>query len=455
LTDNLTNKQSDRTSSSSAPNPNKRRDRNDIVGRTSLPLPSLAGLEFFSNPREQETEPTIPVSKRERKATSQLAPSSTTEHGSASPDPFLNAKDSELQPPFLPLTTEARLRAVPARPTQRPPALPSSDQQEASQSTAPLKRIRLRPLILVGLLCLSMLGAFAYTQIPRSISGDEPVVVHQRASSDQQGTNFMSGSRDFSVGEYPSILIKGHRGNVSIAAGNPGSVIIKTNKNGKSLTSNSDSSGIQYTQSRDRHGRDFINIITEPGYSNVNYNVSAPSTALVKVEVDSGSIFVDGLSGVSINTTSGSLDIENVNGPIEISTENGDITVNNIKGQMAVETINGSIRGNNVRGQLKAVTQNGDVIVKQAALNGQSILKTQQGSVRFIGTLDRRGSYTMETHSGDVDLTLSALVAFQLHASTSSGSVSNEFGRNNIGDAPQAQITINIGSGSVVVKRAI
>jgi len=296
-----------------------------------------------------------------------------------------------------------------------------------------------------------MLGAFASIHTYTTNPENSPVPTHQQVSSGQQENNAVPGTRNISVGTDPSIVIKGYKGNVSIYAGSAGSVIIKTNNNGKNFNSES----IQYTQSRDEQGHDFINIVTKAMYSSVNYEVSAPSTAQVKVEVDSGSISVDGVSGVTIDTISGSLAIEDVNGPIGVSTENGDITVRNIKGQMTMETRNGSIRGNNVNGQLKAVTQNGDIIVKQAMLNGQSVLKTQQGSVRFTGTIDPRGTYAMETHSGDVDLTLPAHVAFQLHASTNSGSVSNEFGNNDIGSTPQAQVIINIGSGSVIVKRAI
>jgi hypothetical protein len=424
----------------------------------------LTDLGFFPSSKEQhkeqQTEPIISVSKREEKVTAQLAFSSTAEQEIRSSGPALDGEEVRVQSAFLPPTTEARLRAVPARPALQPSPLPSSEQQTTTQNTGPLKRIRLRRFIVVGLFCLAMLGAgaFAYTG-SSGTAQNGPVVVHQPVAAGQQGNsslnNALPETRTIAVGAYPFITIKGHKGNVSISAGGAGSVVIKASNNSKNLASTIGSKGIQYTQSRDKQGRDFITIVTMPVYNNVNYNVSAPSSALVKVEVDSGSIVVNGVSGVNIVTTNGSLNIENVSGPIEVSTENGDITGNNIKGQMTMQTVHGSIRDNNVNGQLKAVTQDGDVIVKQATLYGQSILKTQYGSVRFTGTIDRRGTYTMGTQSGDVDLTLSAPVAFQLHASTNSGSVSNELGSNDIGDAPQAQITITIGSGSVVVKRAV
>lgn len=456
MTKHSINQQPDRSLVSSIIKQNKMRDRNDIVRRTSLPLPSLPGLDHPSlTPISQErtTEPTIPISKRGGKITSQLTRSFTTGQEIHPPDLLTDTKDASLQPLLLPPTTENRLRAVPARPAQKPgtpSTLPPPEQKITGQNTTPLKRIRLRPIILVGLLCLFLLGTFAYIYPPTTALKNTSVPMHHQNSSGQQEDNSISGTRNIVVGAYPSIMIKGHRGNVTISAGRAGSVIVKTNSNGK----NPNSKGIQYTQSRDGQGHDFISITTNPMYSDVNYNVSAPDTASVKVEVDSGSISVDGINGVSIITISGSLDIENANGPIHVSTENGDITVHNIKGQIMLESRNGSIRGNNINGQLTAITQDGDVMVKQVILHDQSVLKTQQGSVRFAGTIDPTGTYTMATQSGDVDLTLPALIVFQLHASTRSGSISNAFSNYASGNTSQAQIIINIGSGSVTVKKA-
>jgi hypothetical protein len=456
LTDHSTNQQPDRTPVSSIIKQNRMRDKNDIVRRTSLPLPSLPGLEQTSLtpiPQERATEPISPVSKREGKITSQLTRPSTTEQEAYLPDPLTDTKDARLQPLLLPPTTENRLRAVPARPVQKPgtpSALPSPDQKTTGQNIPPLKRIRLRPILLIGLLCLSILGTFAYIHPFTTTLENSSVSMRHQNSSDQQENNSLSGTRTISVGAYPSIMIKGHRGNVTISAGSTGSVVVRTNSNGK----NSNSKGIQYTKSRDEQGHDFINIVTKPIYSSVNYSVSAPSTASVKVAIDSGSISVDGISGVSITTSSGSLEIENVNGPIQVSTENGDITVHNVKGKITLAARNGSIKGNNVNGQLTAITHNGDVTIKQTILHDQSVLKTQQGSVHFTGTIDPTGTYTMETQSGDVDLILPALVTFQLHASTRSGSISNAFGNQDMDNTPQAQIIISIGSGSVTVKRA-
>ncbi|HZR40018.1 MAG TPA: DUF4097 family beta strand repeat-containing protein, partial [Ktedonobacteraceae bacterium] len=104
-------------------------------------------------------------------------------------------------------------------------------------------------------------------------------------------------------------------------------------------------------------------------------------------------------------------------------------------------------------GPLKAVTTNGDIIVRQAALSGQSSLETTNGSVRFQGSLDLQGTYKMKTNSGDVNLTLPSNTSFQLSATTGSGSVHNEFGSTIVGYIPRAQITVTIGYGSVTINK--
>ena len=146
--------------------------------------------------------------------------------------------------------------------------------------------------------------------------------------------------------------------------------------------------------------------------------------------------------------------IANVQNTLDARTVSGNITASAVNGQMAIATENGSISVNHVNGQLKASTQNGDVIVSAATLSGQSVLQTNYGSVRFSGAIDPRGTYTMATLSGNVDLTLPDDTTFELAARTDSGSVQNAFGSNTVGNAPRAQITITIGSGSVTMNKA-
>ncbi len=272
--------------------------------------------------------------------------------------------------------------------------------------------------------------------------------------SSANSTNQGPVTRSFQVGDHPLVIINGHGSDVNIHAGSAGSVIVTARKHGSNLGPDSNDTNIQYNQSQDTQGRDHLTIGSDPAFHDIDYDVTVPANAQVQVAVNSGSIAASGISGISIDTGSGSLDVENVQGPVNIHTDSGDITARNIKGQATMEAGSGSIRVTGVNGQLKATTSSGDVVVRGASLNGQSTLKTNSGSVRFEGALDRRGSYQLATNSGDIDLTLPGNAAFQLAATTGSGSVNNAFGSNLVGTTPRAQITATIGSGSVVVNKA-
>ena len=237
---------------------------------------------------------------------------------------------------------------------------------------------------------------------------------------------------------------------MNIQAGNTSTVVVTAKAHG-----NSNSAGILYNQANDGQGYDRITIATKPGYMNIDYDITAPSTTVVQVQVNGGSIAVDGMSGVTIDTGGGNLDIENVHGPVNVYTENGDITANNLAGSVDMNVGNGgSIRASNVNGSIKAISHSGDVIVRAAALNGVSDLETNYGSIHFEGTIDPQGTYTMKTINGNINLTLPGNAAFQLTASVGSGTIYNTFGSTIVGYGPRAEIMANITNGSVTVNKA-
>lgn len=207
---------------------------------------------------------------------------------------------------------------------------------------------------------------------------------------------------------------------------------------------------IQYAQSTDKQGHDHLNVTTNPLSSDIDYNITVPASTQVWVEVTSGSVVVDGINGVTISTGGGNLDIADIHGSVHAYTESGNITARAINGQIQLMSVNGSIKANNVNGPLQAITQNGDVVVGGAMLDGQSTLETTNGSVHFDGSIDPQGTYKMMTNRGNIDLTLPANAAFQVDASTHSGSIHNTFGNTVIGSAPRASMIINIGNGGSI-----
>lgn len=105
----------------------------------------------------------------------------------------------------------------------------------------------------------------------------------------------------------------------------------------------------------------------------------------------------------------------------------------------------------NVRGQLTASTGGGRVEVSQSALRGESSVTTGGGKITYNGALDTQGSYKFQTGGGGITLGLPADAAISLNARTGGGGIHNEFGGNETGNEPRAQLKVRTGGGTIRV----
>jgi DUF4097 and DUF4098 domain-containing protein YvlB len=326
-------------------------------------------------------------------------------------------------------------------------------EKPASQVKAPAKRASLFFLAAVVLLVILLLGAFAYmTSAHMSPPKDELSPGHHSTQFTNATSPFSKpDSRSFHVEGRLQLTIQGLHSNVTIHTGDANTVTVMTSIPGDNQTHQAANNvTIQYTQSVDKQGRDHLAVATSPPTGEIDYTITVPAATQVRIEVASGSIVVDGINGATISTGGGNLDIADIHGPVHAYTDNGNITARGINGQTQIMSVNGSIRASNINGQLQAITQNGDVVVEGATLDGQSTLETTNGSVRFVGTIDPQGTCKMMTTRGNIDLTLPTNAAFQLDASTHSGSIHNAFGTTVTGTTPRASIMITIGNGGSI-----
>lgn len=426
--------------------------RTDVIKKTSFTIPSMSG---FWGPGASQA-PVVPE-----------------------PPPLVPSQEEHISPPPMPISgpswrwsvieadTSFASQPTVADAVHQP--LVVSDVQSPVRLAAPKTNARKRRVfafaLIACLLILMLSGAFVYANSRAEQSRVKPVAVHNggvytttvhttpvNTATNSGGNTAVNpvgpGSRSFQVGMHPVLVIKGQGNDVNIHVGNTNTVVVMAR-------GNSNRAGIHYDQGNDEQGHDRISIMTNPGYMNIDYDITVPGATLVQVQVNSGSIAVDGVSGVTIDTGGGNLDIENVRGPVNVHTENGDITARGLTGTMDMEVGNGgSIRASNVNGSMKAISHSGDVVVNEAMLNGVSMLETNYGSVRFAGTIDPQGSYVMRTINGNINLTLPGDAAFQLTGSVGSGTIYNAFGSAIVGDGPRAQVMAAITNGSVTVNKA-
>ncbi|MBY0506281.1 MAG: DUF4097 domain-containing protein [Bryobacteraceae bacterium] len=121
-----------------------------------------------------------------------------------------------------------------------------------------------------------------------------------------------------------------------------------------------------------------------------------------------------------VESTNGSLRVEEVQGNAQLRTTNGSVKLYRAQGAFDVHTTNGSIELSSHGGDVKAHTTNGGIRVE--GLDGGLTAGTTNGSInaRLLGASTQ--PVRMDTTNGAIDITLEKPAA-GLHASTSNGSI--------------------------------
>ena len=132
---------------------------------------------------------------------------------------------------------------------------------------------------------------------------------------------------------------------------------------------------------------------------------------------------------------------------------------------LQVSTNAGNLNISGVRGTMSLNTNAGSIGVNGSTLTGSSTFKTNAGSVNFTGSIGTSGTYDFETNAGSIDIVLPATSAFHVNASTDAGSITTSFPvtvnhstvgatlNGDIGNAPQATVTLKTNAGSITLNK--
>src|SRR5262245_47254778 len=179
-------------------------------------------------------------------------------------------------------------------------------------------------------------------------------------------------------------------------------------------------------------------------YENVSisYRIVAPADTAVTAKSGSGSQTISGLKGaVAARAGSGSLTLGNVGGDVEARAGSGSIRVEGVGGSLDVKTGSGSIDALAVHGAITASAGSGRIELEQTGEGDVSVhsgsggvrvkgvrgglnVSTSSGSIRAQGEMVR--DWSLEASSGAITVELPPEAAFELDASTSSGSIDSE-----------------------------
>lgn len=176
--------------------------------------------------------------------------------------------------------------------------------------------------------------------------------------------------------------------------------------------------------------------------------------AACRVKSGAGDVQVDRVEGgrLSLETGAGRVDVDTVAGRADISTGSGRLQVREIDGPAVVKNSNGDSWIGLVTGDLRINAANGDIAVDRAG--GDVVASTANGGIT-VGAVTR-GSVSLKTGFGEIEVGIPAGTAAKLDVSTSFGRIRNQLEST---DGPQeTDETIDLrarsGYGDIVIRRS-
>lgn len=147
-----------------------------------------------------------------------------------------------------------------------------------------------------------------------------------------------------------------------------------------------------------------------------------------KADTVSGDIDMTGVAGIlKAHAVSGDLTITGAENGADCETVSGQLKIRRVKGGADLKTVSGDILLENSQGDVEAEVVSGDIELIDISGADEVKSKSVNGSVKYVGSLSRDGSYNFNSLNGDVTLLLPSNSAFELYAKTFSGDISTDF----------------------------
>jgi hypothetical protein len=245
----------------------------------------------------------------------------------------------------------------------------------------------------------------------------------------QQSERF---SKTVPLGASGTVLLSNVAGDIVVTGGSGDQVVIDAVKRGRSAE---DLKSVEIDVSA-RDGR--VEIVTryprhqERRWGNsaeVDYTLTVPRRALVRVKTVSGDVQVSTVDGeLRAESVSGNVrvtDARNLEGAVTVSGDvivkaagsTGGVTVSSMSGNVAISGLKAaSLTGSSISGDITL----GDV------LSDRVTFKSVSGNIDFAGLLAKAGRYALKSHSGDIVLKVAASVGFEVNASSFSGDIHSD-----------------------------
>jgi DUF4097 and DUF4098 domain-containing protein YvlB len=141
-----------------------------------------------------------------------------------------------------------------------------------------------------------------------------------------------------------------------------------------------------------------------------------------RIKTSAGNAVVERTGPLRLSTAAGHVAADGVDGDADVTTGSGRVRIGDVEGTAVVWNSNGETTIGSVTGNLRVRSANGDITVRKAG--GGVDAKTSNGSVRLGEVV--RGSVTLGTAMGDLEVGIAEGTAAWLDVHTSFGRVRNQ-----------------------------
>lgn len=146
----------------------------------------------------------------------------------------------------------------------------------------------------------------------------------------------------------------------------------------------------------------------QPRGPKINLVVKLPRHVEIEsISVESGSIEVSDVSGaLNIRNENGDVKVENVEKAVNVAVNRGNITVTNVGGDVHLFALIGALSARCVKGRVEANNTSGPITIFN--IGGDVDAETTAGSIDLTSAVSSNGRYRLKTMEGKLSMSISA-----------------------------------------------
>jgi len=249
--------------------------------------------------------------------------------------------------------------------------------------------------------------------------------------------------RNYKVASGASLVVSNVSGAIRITSGGGGEIAVRALKHasnsrgdaaqivaGTNITASATANRVELRVESNRNNQRNNNV------ASVDFDIRVPADCAVDLHSVSGNISVSKVGGeLRAEAVSGDIVLESTSHIAFAKSVSGNIRMTSSGGDASAifETVSGDLTANGLTAHtLEFKTVSGTGRLTDATVERMTF-RSVSGDLEYAGSLAPRGRYDLETHSGNIRLTLADQPGFEVDANTFSGEITIDFSIRNEG----------------------